>query len=253
MSLVRPGSAIISVCCVLTVFAAKYNVPTPDPVIARIQDQIASLDTRGGYYSTTYRKDETLYWVNLPGWMHRDAGIHKAGRILDIGCGYGTLLAFAAELYDAEAYCMDVIHYVPRFGEIRGFKFTSGNIQLDSVPAPGSFDVILMTEVLEHFNFDPLPTLKKIRDALAPDGVFFLSTPDADEWGRQTKYYPRLRDLPPADPSKKFVDDHIWIYNRKELFRLLADAGFRTDRFAYSPGVGHRHFNLQLRRTLPSR
>jgi len=228
-------------------FAANTNLPAPDPAILPIQDQIASLDNPGGYYATTYRQDETLYWANLPEWMRQDAGRHKAARVLDIGCGYGTLLAFAAEVYRAAGYCMDVTHYIPRFGEIRGFHFTTGNIQLDPVPQSGSFDVILMTEVLEHFNFDPLPTLKKIHDALARDGVFFLSTPDADEWGRQTKYYAKLEDLPPADPSKKFIDDHIWIYNRQELLSLMAQAGFRIDRFAYSPGVGHRHFNLELR------
>lgn len=172
---------------------------------------------------------------------------HKTARVLDIGCGYGTLLAFATEVYRSAGYCMDVNHYIPRFGEIRGFHFTSGNIQLDPVPKPGSFDVILMTEVLEHFNFEPLPTLRKIHDALAPNGVFFLTTPDAEEWGRQTKYYAKLADLPPADPSKKFIDDHVWIYNRQELVNLVTEAGFRIDRFAYSPGVGHRHFNLELR------
>lgn len=240
--------AVMGASCVLPVFAAKYNLPAPDPAIAPIQDQIAALDSPSGYYSTRYRKDEVLYWANLPGWMRRDADHHKVERILDIGCGYGTLLAFAAEVYRGTSYCIDVTHYIPRFGEIRGFHFTAGNIQLDPVPAPGSFDVILMTEVLEHFNFEPLPTLKKIHDALAPGGVFFLSTPDADQWGRQTRYYAHLKELPPADASRKFIDDHIWIYNRKELLNLTAEAGFRVDQFAYSPGVGHRHFNLELRR-----
>jgi SAM-dependent methyltransferase len=218
-----------------------------DPSIERIQGEIAALDGPRGFYTTTYRPSETRFWSNLPGWMHQDAEKHKAAAVLDIGCGYGTLLEFAAETYHAEPYCMDVTHYIPRFGEQHGFHFVQGNVQLDPIPAPGTFDVILMTEVLEHFNFAPLPTLKKIRGALAPEGVFFLSTPDAAEWGRQTKYYSRLKDLPAADPSKPFVDDHIWVYERKELLRLVTDAGFRVVRFAYAPGVGHRHFNLELR------
>ncbi len=225
--------------------SSKSRVP-PDPAIIPLQSQLAAIDGSSGYYTNTYRKDETSYWVNLPVWIRRNAEHHKAPRVLDIGCGYGTLLAFTAEIYHAEPYCIDVIHYLPPFGVAHGFHFTLGNIQLDPVPAPSSFDVILMTEVLEHFNFDPLPTLEKIHDALPPDGVFFLSTPDADEWGRQTKYYSRLKDLPPADPSRKFIDDHIWIYNKKELLRLVTDAGFRVNQLSYSPGMGHRHFNLEL-------
>ena len=240
-------AAAVCLCFAHSVLAAKkIQVPPPDPEVAAIQDQLASLDGPGGYYTTTYRPTEAGYWTSLPEWMRMDARSHRVPRVLDIGCGYGTLLALAAKIYAAEPHCMDVARYLPAFGKARGFHFTAGNIQLDPIPAPGRFDVILMTEVLEHFNFDPLPTLRKIHDALAPNGVFFLTTPDAFEWGRQTKYYKHLRDLPPANASKPFVDDHIWIYNKTELLDLLAKAGFRVTRFAYS-GAGHRHFNLALR------
>jgi SAM-dependent methyltransferase len=223
-------------------------IPETDPALKAIQAEISAEDGPEGYYTKTYRPSETLFWSNLPGWMRADAASHQAKRILDIGCGYGTLLAFAAEVYHAEPYCMDVIHYMPKFSEHRRIRFSSGNIQLDPIPAPGSFDVILMTEVLEHFNFQPLPTMKKIHDALAPGGVFFLTTPDAAEWGRNTKYYSNLKDLPAADRNSKFIDDHIWVYDRKELTQLVTEAGFTVEKFAYSPGVGHRHFNLLLRR-----
>jgi SAM-dependent methyltransferase len=219
-----------------------------DPSLVALQSELASLDGPEGYYTRTYRPSETLYWSNLPGWMREAAQRHRAARVLDIGCGYGTLLAFATEIFHAQPFCIDVVHYIPQFGERYGFQFAQGNIQLDPIPWAGGFDVILMTEVLEHFNFEPLPTLKKIHDALKPDGVFYLTTPDADEWGRQTKYYSQLRDLPPADRTRPFIDDHVWVYSKKELLQLLKDAGFRVERFAYSPGVGHRHFNLELRR-----
>jgi SAM-dependent methyltransferase len=239
-------AAAVCLCSDHSVLAAK-KPPPADQEIAAIQNQLASLDTPGGYYATTYRPTETGYWASLPEWMRMDARSHHAARVLDIGCGYGTLLALAAEIYTAEPHCMDVKRYLPEFGKARGFHFTAGNIQMDPIPAPRKFDVILMTEVLEHFNFDPLPTLRKIHDALAQDGVFFLTTPDAAEWGRQTKYYQRFQDLPPANASSPFVDDHIWIYNKTELFDLLQKAGFRVTKLAYS-GAGHRHFNLALAR-----
>jgi SAM-dependent methyltransferase len=219
-----------------------------DSAIRAIQSEISAEDGPTGFYTTTYRPSETLFWRNLPVWMEQDAKEHQARKVLDIGCGYGTLLAFAAETYHAAPYCMDVIHYMPLFGRHRGFNFATGNIQLDPIPWQGAFDVIIMTEVLEHFNFQPLPTMRKIRDALAPNGVFFLSTPDAAEWGQRTRYYSRLEDLPPASTSAHFIDDHIWVYSKNELMQLASDSGFRVVRFAYSPGVGHRHFNMLLRK-----
>jgi SAM-dependent methyltransferase len=245
----RRSFGIAAAVCFCFAHSGRAAKPLPpDPEIVAIQQQLASLDGPGGFYATTYRSTETGYWANLPEWMRLDARTHRAKRLLDIGCGYGTLLALAAEIYKAEPHCMDVKRYVPAFEKARGIHFTAGNIQLDPIPAPGAFDVILMTEVLEHFNFDPLPTLRKIHDALAPDGVFFLTTPDAEAWGRQTKYYAQLRDLPPANASKPFVDDHIWIYNKTELLDLLQKAGFHVTRFGYS-GDGHRHFNLALSRS----
>lgn len=227
---------------------AAKDLPPADPLIATIQGQLAAFDGPSGYYTTTYRPSEQRYWAHLPAWIRRDAATHHAARVLDIGCGYGTLLAFAAEVYHADPYCMDMVHYMPAFGEARGFHFVSGNVQLDPLPEPGTFDVIVMTEVLEHFNFDPLPTFVKIREAMTPGAVFFLSTPDAAEWGRQTKYYSRLSDLPPADRSRKFIDDHVWVYDKRELMRLMSAAGLTVGALEYSPGVGHRHFNLEIRK-----
>ena len=84
----------------------------PEPAIAAIQREIAQADGIGGYYDTTYSKEEFLYWKLIPGWIRADAATRKAARVLDIGCGYGTLLVFAAETYHASGSCLDVIDYL---------------------------------------------------------------------------------------------------------------------------------------------
>ena len=212
-----------------------------------IQQDIVDADAPGGYYDKTYQHAEPFYWWNLPGWMEEDAAHHKASRILDIGCGYGTLLTVATIIYDGHGSCMDVTEYLlPAIQTKRNLQFTKGNVELDAIPS-GPFDVILMTEVLEHFNFQPVPTLIRIRKALAPGGLFFLSTPDAKQWGRTTKYYKRLKDIPMPRPDTKIIDDHIWQYSEKELRQVLMQAGFSVLKWDYAPGIGHRHFNVMLR------
>jgi hypothetical protein len=53
--------------------------------------------------------------------------------------------------------------------------------------------------------------------------------------------------MPPPEPGQSLVDDHVYQYEKDELFGLVEEAGFAVERFAYAPGVLHRHFNLTLR------
>ncbi len=217
--------------------------------ILAIQHELALIDGPKGYYTTTYSKEETSYWTHLPAWIEADAKTHRTARVLDIGCGYGTLLAFAAKQYAASGYCVDVSEYLwPKFRAHHKLAWAKGNVELDPIPFPGTFDVIIMTEVLEHFNFQPAPTLAKIRQALSPGGLLFLSTPDAQQWGRETKYYKQLADLPPPKAGAKIVDGHIWVYSKEELLSILKSAGFRILKLEYAPGIGHGHFNIMAAR-----
>src|SRR5271166_1178978 len=118
-----------AICLILiggTFVAAERVEVSTDPSVLAIQNEIAALDGSRGFYATTYRRYEALSWMNLPAWMRQDAAKHRVVRVLDIGCGYGTLLALAAEIYDAGPYCMDVTHYVPEFGKRHGFHFARG-------------------------------------------------------------------------------------------------------------------------------
>lgn len=226
-------------------FLFLADAVSPDPRIAQVQSEIAKADGAQGYYAKTYSKEETLYWKQIPGWIRQDAATRKVKRVLDIGCGYGTLLGFAAQTYSASGFCLDSTEYIrPAFAGPRKLVFRKGNIELDAIPWKEQFDTIVMTEVLEHFNFSPVPTLQKIYGALVPGGVLFLSTPDEKEWGREFKYYKTISAMPMPDRAAKVMDAHVFIYSKAEVTKLLNDAGFRIEKFDYAPGVGHRHFNV---------
>jgi 2-polyprenyl-3-methyl-5-hydroxy-6-metoxy-1,4-benzoquinol methylase len=169
-----------------------------------------------------------------------------ASSILDIGCGYGTLLSYASEVYGANGTCLDVTPYLKSsIMEKYSLSFITGNIEKDPLPAGKRYDIIIMTEVLEHLNFQPVPTLKKIYDSLQEDGVFFISTPDADSgWGRTFQYYNSLKDIPLVDPDAPWIDGHIWQYKKSELIKILKAAGFKIHRLDRSEGLTGLHFNI---------
>jgi hypothetical protein len=80
-----------------------------------------------------------------------------------------------------------------------------------------------MSHVIEHV-LDPVATVRKVREMLAPRGVFYVETPnvgspDARLWGRHWGliHYPR----------------HLCLFDRGTLRRLLEDAGFEVERMSW--------------------
>jgi len=207
-------------------------------------------------YLSVYQSQEVSYWTEVARWLYEAAPGNSWSRGLDVGCGFGTLSVFMSHLLDGEVCCTDMLG--DRFKrDLVGHEeihFAQSNIELDPLPWDGAFDLIVFTEVLEHLNYYPVPTLVKLRKALAPDGRLFLSTPDAGEWGRVTTYYKSLDDMPAPDVALPFlksgewgyVDAHVWQYTKDELDRVIGEAGFRVVKEGFAPGVVHRHFNLEL-------
>lgn len=217
-------------------------------MLAECQEEIAATSTCR-YYSEKYRGEELSYWKHIPKWLIEGSEGRRIGSCLDIGCAYGTLALYCKRLFLCDVYCVDVTEqYINK--EVvnrRGLHFAKINVELEPLPWDLKFDLILFTEVLEHLNFHPLPTLTKIRDLLSPDGRMYLTTPNAAEWGRVTKYYAKIDDMPLPTPDRQFIDDHVYIYSLEELGRIIDDAGLRVEKIGYSPSVmNRRHYNLAL-------
>jgi SAM-dependent methyltransferase len=187
------------------------------------------------------------YWLHIPKWIYEDWTKKPVERFLDIGCAYGTLALYCKKLFNCEVYVTDCVDTYLSQSLVKKYNFmwNVNNIELDPFPWNVKFNAIIFTEVLEHLNFYPVPTLKKIRNLLLNDGKLYLSTPDASQWGKVTKYHSNLGKMPLPRKGLPLVDDHIYHYNKNELFHILDAAGFKVYRFAYSPGLA-RHFNLTL-------
>ncbi|MHC1723464.1 MAG: class I SAM-dependent methyltransferase [Aminipila sp.] len=216
--------------------------------IFKCQNEICKLDGNS-YYLNQYKNSEISYWSHIPQWIYEDNRQKKVTNCLDIGCAYGTLALYCKKLFNCNVYCTDFIdvHLSKTLINYYNFLFSINNIELDPFPWEEKFDVIIFTEVLEHLNFHPLPTLKKIHSLLKDDGCLYLSTPDALSWGKITTYYPSLADIPYPNKDLPLIDTHIYIYDKKEILDVLNEAGFRIKRFAYSTGhTGAKHFNLTL-------
>jgi SAM-dependent methyltransferase len=224
-------------------------------LVRRCQDEIEATAVHP-HYAAVYRSEEASYWEHIPRWIAADLG-RAAGprrlRTLDVGCAYGTLSLFCQELLDSEAYCVDFVdHFMSEaLRARRQLRYRRCNVELEPVPFEPPFDIIVLTEVLEHFNFHPVPTLAKLRALLAPRGRLYLSTPDALKWGRLTTFHSRFDAMPLPTPGRPVFDGHVYLYDREELFAIARRAGFVVERFEYACGTTHRHINASLRPARP--
>jgi SAM-dependent methyltransferase len=98
----------------------------------------------------------------------------RPGRLLDVGCWTGSLLA-AAVARGWEASGVEPSAWAVARAQERGLAVTQGS--LDELPAD-TFRLVTSCDVLEHL-LDPGDGLDRIARVLEPGGWLYLTVPDA--------------------------------------------------------------------------
>lgn len=145
--------------------------------------------------------------------------------ILDIGCGYGTLLDIlkrrkkivvrGIELGELdikaarEYYGLDVYQ-----GSLEDFAF-------DSVNA-GKYDVVIMNHVFEHLP-EPIQSLAQIKKILKPNGVLYIGVPNLMNMKNR--------------PEVFFHIAHAFNYSPHSIKLMLEAAGFGIIKFNFGAAL----------------
>jgi SAM-dependent methyltransferase len=153
--------------------------------------------------------------------------VPSGAQLLDVGAGFGHFVKIAQEHYAATG--LEISSVAVKWGRQRlGANLIPGPLD---APVPGldqKFDVVTMWDVIEHLE-NPLSALHSIKSRLKAGGHLILSTPDAGSLVAgilgQRWYY--------LDPIQ-----HIALFNRLNLSRLLNGAGFDIVRIG---SMGHSY------------
>lgn len=146
--------------------------------------------------------------------------LKKDSKILDIGCGAGTLALFLAgqgnsvKGVDLSKRAIQACKKSAKSLGLNNVSFEKINFPEENIS--GRFDFIILSEVLEHLPKDSL-ALKKIYSILNKDGILLLSTP--------SKNAPLYR-LGLADKHDKQVG-HLRRYTIEELVEMLEKQKFK--------------------------
>jgi len=146
----------------------------------------------------------------------------SSGSLLEVGASFGHFLAEARDGFDACG-----VELNPTAVEWSRSTFHVHNVvgSLYAIPRslPAPFDVVAAWDVIEHLE-EPRRALTMCRSYLKPGGWLFLSTPDAGSvvsrlMGSRWLYH---------DPVQ-----HVNLFSRANLTRLLDECGFRVEAHTY--------------------
>lgn len=188
-------------------------------------------------YKTAFQYTDNLGALHMAMWPH----IPASKTTLDIGSAYGVLpLMLKLRGDDVTASDMTTKFINQQMLKDNDIHWLNLNIEKDTLivfDTPTKFNLVTLTEVLEHLNSNPLSTVKKIHNALGPGGHVVCTTP-AKEIHGTTIYMndggkPGLwndleswRDIP--EYEGKWKDAHNFHYDQFELVSLFTEAGFEV-------------------------
>lgn len=156
-----------------------------------------------------------------------DGYVVRGRRLLEIGASVGLLLAVARER-GWEARGIEPSKWAVEQGIARfGVDLRRGVVE-DLAEPPGSADVVVMLDVLEHLA-DPLGALRRLRLVVDDEGLLALSTVNL------AGLHARLR----GEAWPWFIRSHLHYFSPETLDAMLKRAGFRMVQWETVPRSFH--------------
>jgi len=159
--------------------------------------------------------------------------VGTGNRVLDVGCSSGYLARPLAERGNT-IVGLELDPEAARAAEEFCELVLVGDVETMDLPLePGSFDVVLGGDVIEHLR-DPTAALARLRPYLRPGGRVVLSTPNVANWAIRLSLLSgrwRYTDRGILDRS------HTHLFTKATLAETLERAGYRVERIDFSVPV----------------
>lgn len=170
-------------------------------------------------------------------------------RILELGCGDGANAAYARQSGKVAFYAgVELFEDAARIAEPHMDALHVGDVEkLDITTLGRDFDVVIMSEVLEHL-VDPWAVLRGVREVVTPDAVILASSPCVCHYSTVLMLLRGRWDL---TDSGRMDRTHLRWFTPTSYARMFEDCGFRVGAVERMNGLTRKH-RLAMR-VLPAR
>tara|TARA_B100000989_G_C19325300_1_gene378484 strand:- start:54 stop:665 length:612 start_codon:yes stop_codon:yes gene_type:complete len=167
---------------------------------------------------------------------------HKPKRLLDLGCGNGSLVKHLISNFNIDCIGIDPSEDGITFAKDGGFDKNFYLLDDDKVKKfkKGDFDMIISIDVIEHVH-NTSEYLEFIKSLLTPNSIFYFTTT------YHSKFKWLLLAL--AGRTSEHVDP-LWpmgrckFFNKKQLQKLLSENGLDYDIFTSGKNFLPSSFNV---------
>ena len=153
-------------------------------------------------------------------------------RLLDVGCGTGTITWNLQQLLKVEAIGIEPNPDRAEAARARGLNVRDDVLSAKLLADLGLFDVILFADVLEHL-VDPVSVLQIARSGLKPGGVIVVSVPNVAHWTIRLNLALGRFDY---EPTGLMDATHLRWFTKASLRRLFAAAGLAERYYTTTAG-----------------
>ncbi len=145
--------------------------------------------------------------------------------LLDVGGGAGHFALHFMQERGGQATLLERNAHAAALARARGIEVIVGDF--GSIPATRQFDCVALLDVLEHLP-DPLMALVKAHSFLKSGGALLLSVPNVGHW---SVVWDLLEGHFDYQPVGILCNTHVRFFTRRALETLIADAGYRIQRW----------------------